>query len=730
MPYAPEICSDQLRELLEFPLSVCIFETILSRIAYPHQEAPQEWNCGGLRKKPSQGRWSACKMEESRMIDFARIRAVKRDAQTRLLKIPGVHAVAFGPKVVAGKSTQDPAIIVYLVKKKSAGEVPPEELIPSEIDGVKTDVIEQSIPTAGATLEGGMKITRPGASWGTLGFIATSADKEKVYATTCYHVVQPVKHKRLQLEVDATSGVNSVSYAFSGSVSAQSLIYVNFEPNPLTQHLPAYGAYYTTTGTETLDEVAANVAQAIEDMAVTGIDTSVPGGGQLDVNVPAGYKSTCVITGKTISPRSDLHAKIDGHTITFSGKVSSDVYGVFTNVTPGGAEPTYGAFAGLNKDDSMEDVANAVATAVDDMHITGVDVTSSNGTVTIESPMVIDVIISPDVRIGHERVCSNCWFCCGPSIGTIDQARLDVDTALVELNPGLDYFADQVNFGPVKDIYFIQDSDIHPGPYLVKKYGAKTGKTHGHVTSLDRVGFRSDDEAPFHRQYSGVITVSFDENNADNSPDALYFSDHGDSGSAVINDNNQVVGTVFAHIDDGTGLVTPLKSIIDAFNITVVTAQTAGQTQTVPPYAMSRVARSRAPITGGMPISRSILETRDEILSTPTGQEYADAITQHAAEVQQLINTNRRVATVWQRSGGPQIIQAALDMLQNRNLPFPAEIEGKALAECVENIEEILLRYSSPDLAAGLRKYAPRIVELAGLNYVQSLAWLKTPRAS
>ena len=52
---------------------------------------------------------------------------------------------------------------------------------------------------------------------------------------------------------------------------------------------------------------------------------------------------------------ADLQAKIEGTTITFSGKVSGEFYGVFTNVSPGGAEPTYGAFAGLNKGDEMED---------------------------------------------------------------------------------------------------------------------------------------------------------------------------------------------------------------------------------------------------------------------------------------------------------------------------------------------------------------------------------------
>ena len=154
------------------------------------------------------------------MINFDRIRAVKRDAQARLLKIPGVHAVAIGPKVVAGKSTADPSIIIYLVKKKSAAELSTEELIPREIDGIKTDVIEQSVPKAGATLEGGLKISRPDSHWGTLGCIATSSNGSKVYALTCHHVVLPSDHQGTELEVSSTTAGNTVTYTFSGDVEA------------------------------------------------------------------------------------------------------------------------------------------------------------------------------------------------------------------------------------------------------------------------------------------------------------------------------------------------------------------------------------------------------------------------------------------------------------------------------------------------------------------------------
>lgn len=73
------------------------------------------------------------------------IRSVKASHEDRLLSLPGVSAVDIGKKFVKGKATEETAIRVYVEKKKSKKEVPSAEVIPAEIDGVKTDVIERKI---------------------------------------------------------------------------------------------------------------------------------------------------------------------------------------------------------------------------------------------------------------------------------------------------------------------------------------------------------------------------------------------------------------------------------------------------------------------------------------------------------------------------------------------------------------------------------------------------------
>ena len=68
------------------------------------------------------------------------IRRVKREVEAELLKLPGVTGVDVGPKSVGGRKTGQLAIRVYVEKKR---DVPQDQSIPTEIQGVPTDVVER-----------------------------------------------------------------------------------------------------------------------------------------------------------------------------------------------------------------------------------------------------------------------------------------------------------------------------------------------------------------------------------------------------------------------------------------------------------------------------------------------------------------------------------------------------------------------------------------------------------
>src|SRR5690242_1636956 len=96
-------------------------------------------------------------------------------ARRKLWAIPGVEAIGFGLKEKAGEVVPEYVFRVYVRFKKPLSELRPEEVIPPEVDGIKTDVVIllETRPACRTVLRPGQKITRdiPNAfeSSGTLG---------------------------------------------------------------------------------------------------------------------------------------------------------------------------------------------------------------------------------------------------------------------------------------------------------------------------------------------------------------------------------------------------------------------------------------------------------------------------------------------------------------------------------------------------------------------------------
>jgi hypothetical protein len=80
------------------------------------------------------------------MPDHTQLVKTKEDAEGSLREIPGVHAVGIGRKSVNGTFTDELAIAVFVTKKKPLSELAPHEVVPSQINGIKTDVIERQKP--------------------------------------------------------------------------------------------------------------------------------------------------------------------------------------------------------------------------------------------------------------------------------------------------------------------------------------------------------------------------------------------------------------------------------------------------------------------------------------------------------------------------------------------------------------------------------------------------------
>src|SRR5262249_54202416 len=153
-------------------------------------------------------------------MDYSSVYAVLPKAHQVLFAIPGVHAVGVGTKIIGGQFTQEPVVMVFVERKKPLAQLPPDEVIPAEIDGVRTDVYQAGMARIKAdvddstyrTLHAGIQIEpggvepkvirrrdpappviTPGSGLGGQGtvafFVNVAGATPRTYAVTAQHVV-------------------------------------------------------------------------------------------------------------------------------------------------------------------------------------------------------------------------------------------------------------------------------------------------------------------------------------------------------------------------------------------------------------------------------------------------------------------------------------------------------------------------------------------------------------
>jgi len=72
----------------------------------------------------------------------ADVAAVQARHQQELLRYPNVVGVATGTPTRGGRPTGETGLLVLVSRKVPASELEPDELLPSEIEGVPVDVVE------------------------------------------------------------------------------------------------------------------------------------------------------------------------------------------------------------------------------------------------------------------------------------------------------------------------------------------------------------------------------------------------------------------------------------------------------------------------------------------------------------------------------------------------------------------------------------------------------------
>lgn len=101
----------------------------------------------------------------------------------------------------------------------------------------------------------------------------------------------------------------------------------------------------------------------------------------------------------------------------------------------------------------------------------------------------------------------------------------------------------------------------------------------------------------------------------------------------------------------------------------------------------------------------------------PSWNLCAALVSQHFDEVKCLIDTNRRVAAVWQRHGGPALVRGIAFADYPPDPPIPANgVETQPIA-LMTRLLKMLARYGGETLRADVARYAPLIYALPGASW-------------
>ena len=103
------------------------------------------------------------------------------------------------------------------------------------------------------------------------------------------------------------------------------------------------------------------------------------------------------------------------------------------------------------------------------------------------------------------------------------------------------------------------------------------------------------------------------------------------------------------------------------------------------------------------PLTSWLRTLRERLQDYPEGEHVAAAISRHFSEARRLINSNRRIATMWHRAAGPALLRRLIH--GTRVIDGPLPIEKESASRYLDRCLDLLARQGSPRLRQSLDRY-------------------------
>lgn len=218
----------------------------------------------------------------------------------------------------------------------------------------------------------------------------------------------------------------------------------------------------------------------------------------------------------------------------------------------------------------------------------------------------------------------------------------------------------------------------------VYKSGGVTGVTQGIVID------------PFGSAPGGVNNIMVIQSQGTNCHGDPYFGDEGDSGSAILDENNMLIGILFGRdANDFTVIyachIDPVLAALDLELVPVTVSNAPVQNPAYvanPATTMAMLDERRARVAA----------LQQQLIRTEEGARIRKLVEAHGPEVMELVNHNRRVTMPWHRNKGPLFLNEAATNLTDPTHKIPREIEGVARETLLRKMAEALVSQGSRGL--------------------------------
>jgi hypothetical protein len=335
-------------------------------------------------------------------------------------------------------------------------------------------------------------------------------------------------------------------------------------------------------------------------------------------------------------------------------------------------------------------------------------------------------------RLGHPHATNSPLKCCSNMFGTFAGGGSDAvrDAALIRLDPGTKWLPEILGIGPVSGSRPASIQEVAAGTLRVRKRGAHTSLTGGvlnvaHMTITVEGSTRDN-----------VMVVTPNPNPLLGAGEDVFFSQGGDSGSVLVDDDAVVVALHYAGLkipgNVHIGFELPIEDILASFvtneglPLTVATASANGDVRVVPGVRPVGAPRELLPSPDGTlpPVEDVLARVGADLEHSAAGRGLIDLWLDHHEELLELVNERRRVTIAWHRGGGPVLMHALLHAAADPTVPLPFAIDGEPAARRVDRIHAAFHAAASPELRRALGRARAALPDPAGLTYPQLLTAL------